>query len=511
VTPTLVRGRYVFVRPLGRERVETIADGAVLVVDGRIAALGEASALAARHPDAVVLGSDDHVVLPGFVNAHHHIGLTPIQLGVRDAPLELWFVTRMAARDVDPYLDTLYSAFEMLRSGVTTVQHIFGWPRGSLIDTERRIRRIIDAYRDVGMRVSFALGVRDQNYFTYEPEPELLARLPRSLRVQTADLIRDLRFPLAEQLALYRDLDGRYRDDALVKVQLAPGNLHWCSDAALTEIHDCCERTGALLHVHLVETAYQREYARRRTGGPALRHLHRFELTGSRLTLGHGTWLDEADIALAAETGTLICHNCSSNLRLRSGIAPLNDWAGQGLHVALGIDEAGINDDRDMLQEMRLALHLHRTPGMEERVPTPEQIFAMATRNGARTTPFGDTIGTLETGRAADLVLLRWSAVAYPYLDPEMPPLAGVLHRATAAAVDTVLIGGKPIVVGGEIQTIDRQAILAELAASLARPLTSDEAARREFVERLFPFVRKFYEGYVDLQRYAPFYRSNAR
>ena len=104
----------------------------------------------------------------------------------------------------------------------------------------------------------------------------------------------------------------------------------------------------------------------------------------------------------------LICHNCSSNFRLRSGIAPLNRFEAKGINMAIGLDEAGINDDRDMLQEMRMVLRAHRVPGMDDRVPAMAQVLRMATEGGARTTPFGDGIGALEVGRAADMVLIDW-------------------------------------------------------------------------------------------------------
>src|SRR5262249_59847909 len=123
---------------------------------------------------------------------------------------------------------------------------------------------------------------------------------------------------------------------------------------------------------HLVETAYQKEYARRRSGGTALAHLARLGLVGPRLTLGHGVWLTEADIEMVAGAGATICHNASSNLRLRSGVGPLNHWAARGVRVAIGLDEAGLNDDRDMLQEMRLVLRLHRVPGMDDVVRSEE-------------------------------------------------------------------------------------------------------------------------------------------
>src|SRR5262249_58625742 len=131
-------------------------------------------------------------------------------------------------------------------------------------------------------------------------------------------------------------------------------------------------------------------------GGRRLDHTERFGSLGRRLTSGHGVWLNEADLDRVAATGTHICHNCSSNFRLRSGVAPLNAIEQRGIDTAIGLDEAGINDDRDMLQEMRMVLRAHRVPGMaDEDVPSPGQVLRMATVGGAVTTPYGSHIGTL--------------------------------------------------------------------------------------------------------------------
>src|SRR5437899_7753113 len=122
----LVRGKYVVVKVTSRTESMVVPDGAVFQRDGVVVDVGPYAELVARHRPDEVLGSPEHVVVPGFVNAHHHVGLTPFQLGSPDYPLELWFASRMSARDVDPYLDTLYSAFEMLESGITTVHHLHG-------------------------------------------------------------------------------------------------------------------------------------------------------------------------------------------------------------------------------------------------------------------------------------------------------------------------------------------------------------------------------------------------
>ena len=510
---SLIRGRYVVTRTVGRSRAEVVEDGAVFQRDGLIQDIGPYEALRHRHHADEVLGSPDHVVLPGLVNGHHHVGLTPFQLGSPDYPLELWFASRLAARPVDPYLDTLYSAFEMLESGITTVQHIHGW-RGAPASRVREVAdRILQAYRDVGMRVSYSYMLRDQNRLVYEADHDFVRRLPADLGADVDAFLRGQAIPVADQLDLFRslwDAHGRNSGDR-TRIQLAPANLHWCSDAALEALRDCSARHDVGMHMHLGETAFQREYARRRTGGSAVAHLDQLGVLGPRLTLGHGVWLSAADLERVAQRGVMICSNPSSNLRLRSGIAPVNRFLAAGIRVGLGLDEAGINDDRDMLQEMRLAFRLHRVPGMDDDVPTSAQVFRMATEDGAATTPFGDRIGVLAVGRAADLVLLPWRHVAHPYLEAETPVLDAVVHRARAAAIDTVVVGGEVVVRDGGVTRVDKAAALEELAASLRRPLTPEEEHRRRLSRALWPHVRRFYQGWLDPETLDPFYRQNSR
>jgi cytosine/adenosine deaminase-related metal-dependent hydrolase len=207
----------------------------------------------------------------------------------------------------------------------------------------------------------------------------------------------------------------------------------------------------------------------------------------------------------------MICHNASSNLRLRSGIAPLNHWLARGVTVALGLDEAGINDDRDMLQEMRLVLRLHRVPGMDDTVPTPSEVFRMATEHGAATTPFAGRIGTLEPGKAADLVLLDWRHLAHPYLDLDTPVLDAVVHRGRATGVAAVIVGGEVILRDGRFTRVDKTARLEELAAALRLPLRPDEERRRRLARAVFPYVARFYDGWLDEGARDPFYRQNSR
>lgn len=491
---------------------EVIAEGAVYQEDGVIVEVGRHRDLAARwHPDEV-LGGEDSVVLPGLVNAHHHLGVTPFQLGIPDLPLETWIAARLGMRAVDPYLDTLYSAFEMIASGVTTVQHLHGhmfMPPERWADT---IDGILRAYRDVGMRVSFSAGIVEQDRLILD-EDAFLATLPEALRDQVTSIPGSNRVPVEDQLAASLvDVAARWggNRDERIRIQLAPQNLHWCSDRALLAIKEASSRHGVGMHMHLLESPYQKEYARRRAGRTAVAHLHELGLLGPELTLGHAVWLSQEDIELVAETNTFVCHNASSNLRLRSGVAPVNQMLERGVRIAIGIDEAGINDDRDMLQEMRMVLNLHRVPGVDAPAPTASGVFQMATEHGALTTGFGDQIGMLAPGKAADLVVLDWDVISAPYLAPGVPVVDAVLYRARASAVRTVVVGGRAIFRDGRFTLVDKDAVLGELAASLRLPSSALEQERSKLASDLVPRVRDFLHGWLA-EDGRPFYRYNSR
>lgn len=494
-------------------QVEMIRDAALHQVDGVIVDIGPAQRLIDAHPDIPRHGSARHVMLPGFVNSHHHVGMTPLQMGSPDYALELWFASRLGARSIDLYLDTLYSAFEMIASGVTTVQHIHGWRAGPLDAIHRAANDVLRAYRDIGMRASYSFAVREQNLLVYEDDDAFVARVPPDIRAPLAAHLRAQRIPLAEHLALFDMLSAENAGQSLTRIQLSPANLHWCSDNTLQAIRHHAEKSGVPMHMHLLETPYQKEYARRRTGGTAVAHLHRLGLLGPSLTLGHGVWLNEADIEMAAATGTCICHNCSSNFRLRSGLAPLNAFRKYGLTVGLGLDEAGINDDRDMLQEMRLALRAHRVPGMmDDEVPSCAEILRMATEGGAATTPFGASIGRLDIGRLADVVLFDWDRVSYPYQDPDVPLLDALVQRAKARDIDAVFIGGEPVFVDGAFSRVEREAVLAQIAEAMARPRSAEENQRQALGKAVFPHVKAFYDGYcADETPRVPFYPTSSR
>lgn len=474
---------------------EFLDDGAIRIFDGRIAEVGPRAALARTAPHVPVERHDGAIMLPGLVNSHHHVGLTPLQMGTLDHPLELWIGSGVARRKLAPYLDTLFSAIEMLKSGVTTVQHIQGAMRGPAENMHGVAREILRAYGDIGMRVSFCFNARDQNRLAYEPDETFLARLPVDLRPYATGFLAQRSVTMDDYLALFDQLREDTKDEARTGIQLAPANLHWCSDDGLRAMQEKARAAGVPMHMHLVETVYQRHYARKRTGMTAVGHLHRLGLLGPHMTLGHGVWLDGDDIDILAETGTCICHNCSSNMRLGSGHAPVTTFLERGIPVALGIDEAGINDDRDMLLEMRLVLYRHRAPGHGSRWPSASEVLHMATEGGARTVTSSAPLGRLAPGAAADFVLVDEKRAFRPYQDANVPLPAALLQRVKPSAIDAVHVGGACVVRDGRLTSIDEDAVLDEIAAALAAPRDAEEEANLAFARRIVPILRDYYAG----------------
>ncbi|CAM5763074.1 8-oxoguanine deaminase [Labrys miyagiensis] len=491
----LIRARAV-IQGVGDDGAARIAEGAAMrVVDGKVAEIGEAAALIAAYPDLPVEGGSRMIAMPGLINAHHHFGLTPLMMGVPFAPLELWLPHFRGMRRVGHRLDTLYSAIEMLESGTTAVQHIQGGLSGPEDAWQATADEVISAYREIGMRVSWSFMIRDRNQLTYEDDDAFLARLPDDLsRHFGAELASSLA-PVDRHMAFFEDTARRWRerDREGVSLQLAPANLHWCSDACLEAIFDTARRNQAKIHMHLVETERQADFAWRRTGRSAIGHLHHLGCLGPDLTLGHGIWVSPDDLDLLAGHGCQVCHNASSGLRLASGIAPVTEMTRRGIRVALGIDQSNIDDDRNMLTEMGLVWALHRGSDLWGRRLSPAAVFRMASEHAAETTGFADRIGRLDPGRAADIVLLDWDAVARPWLDARTSLLDAVVLRAREKAVDTVFVAGCKVVERGRTISIDRDAVLAEIAARLSAPPSPAEENARLMTDRLALYLEDWF------------------
>jgi cytosine/adenosine deaminase-related metal-dependent hydrolase len=506
---SIIRGKHVITRVIDGNASEVIDDGAVYQEDGVIVEVGGFEDLKARYSPGEVVGDGTQLVMPGLVNAHHHVGLTPFQLGSPDLALEPWIVVRTMNRDVDNYLDTLYCAIQMIESGITTVMHNHAtWRKtegGGFHDSGAHV---LQAYQDAGMRVAFSFSHRDQNRVAYEDDERFLATLPPDLAARISQRLVESQMSTEEYVGLFEDLSADFGNDPRIRVFLSPGNVQWCSDAFLEAVKEAAARHGTGIHIHLQESFYQKLYGMRTWGKTPLAHLRDLGFTGPEVSCAHGVWLTESDIRTMAETGTMVCHNASSNLRLKSGIAPLNPMLDHGVSVALGIDEAGLNDDNDMIQEMRLVHKIHREPGVYSPAPTSHQVLRMATVNGARATFFGDNVGTLEAGKRADVVLVDMDHINEPYLESGVNIVDALLYRGRGLDVDTVIVDGEALMRGRVMTRVNKGEVWRALKDYLSRDLSAGELERIETAQELLPHVQKFY-GQWHLGQGASHYRYN--
>ncbi len=509
MTTTIVRGRQVVCRITGRDSAEVIDGGAVLVQDGVIAEVGRFDELIERYQPDEVIGSSRHVVIPGLINAHHHVGLTPFQLGSLDMPLETWIIARWALREVDPHLDTLWCAIQMLESGITTVQHNHMASRlPQNLGLFEASSQVLDAYDDSGMRVAFSIFTRDQNNLVYENDERFLSTLPSELADRTRERLSTRPVPLEEYLSSTTELHAQ-RSGPRTNIFVSPHNVHWCSDEMLVAMSDLARRLSTGLHIHLQETIYQRMYGTRHWNKTPLAHLAELGTLGPEVSCAHGVWLSEPDLEILSETGTAICTNPSSNLRLKSGVAPVNRLLERGVNVAIGIDEAGINDDNDILQEMRMAQKLHREPGVSSSHPTSHDVFRLATENAARVT-FFDDVGTIERGKRADLVLIDMTRIEEPYLNPGTDIVDALIYRGKGLDVDTVLVDGEVLLRDKKFLKADKSEVAAMLRESLSRELTDREARGARLSEEIMPYINRWFSEW-ELESGVGHYSYNLR
>ena len=503
MSTSLIRGRYLVCRATGRDAVEMFEDAALFQREGEIVEIGPYDALKARHPDAAEIGTRDHLVMPGLVNAHHHIGVTHPIAGCLDGPLELWLTEVWARRDVDPYLDTLWGACQLLRSGVTTVMHnVVRWivPAGdALLGVSERI---LAAYREAGMRVAYSIGMKEHNVIAYGDDETIPSRaacdsLERARPAhRRGPLRRRLPRALRGALPAARGRRRRPRAPAAEPEQCAMGvgqsvPADQGTGRALRRRHPHAPRgdrlPGGLCAADLRQIAGS---APGRARLPRPGAVVRSRSMACRRGSG----------AAGGSAGTVICHNPSSNLRLQSGIAPVQRMLEAGLTVALGADSSGINDDQELLQEVRLASALHRGTGTGHDAPrlTPADLLRMATASGAQACRFGDLTGTLEVGKRADAVLMNLDRMTEGFgMSEAVPVLELLFQRGRDRHIDAVLVDGEVVFSDGRPTRFDAAEVVSELRQRFSQPLAAHEQERRALAAALRPYVRAFYRGWI--------------
>lgn len=425
------------------------ADGAiagaqiVAIGDGRIASIAAAEA-----EDGATL-----LAMPALVNAHDHgRALRTSSIGADAKPLETWLQYGALFPAVDPYLAAAVSFANSARGGAGTVMCHYTRAQG-LSDLPAEAAEVARAARDVGVRAGFAVAMRDQNPLVYGDSEPVLAALPQALRAEIER--RFIRPPLSprDYIALVDDVAAA-AESPNFNVQYGPAGVQWCSRPLLEAVAEASASSGRRIHMHLLETKYQRQWADAAFPDGMLRMLDAIGLLSPRLTLAHCVWARPDELELLAARGVAISINTSSNLHLQSGMAPVAAMRKAGCRLAIGIDSKALDDDDDLLRELRLAYLLHAGTGFDIDISRAQALHA-AVCNGRFAVINSPDDGASRTGAAADLLLLDWPAIDDDALRGDIDPLHLLFSRGTARHIREVIVGGHTIVRDGVVTGID--------------------------------------------------------
>ena len=431
-------------RPVARSCAITIDGGKITSVSG---ATGKAAA--------------PLLALPALVNAHDHgRAVRTSSVGAGNKPLESWLVHLALIPSVDPYLAAAVSLANTALGGAGVVMMHYTRVQG-FTDLPTEAAEVARAARDVGVRVGFAVSVRDRHPLVYGPSEPVLAALPAEARAEIER--RLLRPPPApkDYVALVDDVAAAAAGP-MFDVQYGPNGVQWCTEALLEAIAEASARTGRRIHMHLLETRYQRAFADANYPDGMVKHLDAIGLLSPRLALAHCVWARPDELELLAARGVTLVNNNSSNLHLRSGMAPVARMLERGCRVALGIDGSALDEDDDSLRELRLAHLLHVGTGFKTAV-SRQQALRMAFGNGRFSVTNVDDGGTLVAGAPADLLLLDWAALDDDRLCNAIDPLDLLFSRAKAGHIRELIVGGRTVVKDGAVPGIDLPAARAEV------------------------------------------------
>lgn len=402
------------------------------------------------------------VAMPALANAHDHgRGLHHVAFGARDEPLELWRAALYAHPPVDPYLSAALAYCRLARAGVCSVMHVH-----SSIFVDRLIddaEAVCRAARDVGIRLAFVVPLRDTMTLGYGDDEKLLSlHDPRDHDVIRRTWLYNFP-PPDEYMQLVKAIAERV-EGPTISVQYGPNSPQCCTDALLERMASASAADGRRVTTHLLETKVQREWADAAYPEGFLRHLDKLGVITDRFTGAHGVWLNPDDIGVLAKRGAQIAVNTSSNLRLRSGIAPVAQYLKSGMRFSFGIDSFSFDDDDDAFRELRIAHWLHSLYQSDAPL-TPAKLFEAWHRNAFYAVNNRDDHGEVKAGAPADLVVLDYDAMAYDVIEGMADDLDVVLTRARNRYIDRVIVAGKEIVRGGKVLGVDMEAIEKELLA----------------------------------------------
>ncbi|MGB9860188.1 MAG: 8-oxoguanine deaminase [Moorellaceae bacterium] len=410
-------------------------------------------------PDAEILSGQGRIAIPGLVNTHHHLYQTLFRglPEVQGLPLFGWLQKLYQFwRHLTPeavYYGALVGFSELLRTGCTlTADHHYVFPSGqpaNLIDME------IEAAGQIGIRFQATRGSMSLG--------RSRGGLPPDEVVQEEDAILE---DSARLIETYHDP----RPYAMVRVSLAPCSPFSVSLDLMRHSRALAREKGVMLHTHLAETQDEERYCLERYNRRPVELMEELGWIGPDVWFAHAIHLNDREIAGLAGSG--VAHCPTSNMKLGSGLCRTSELYRAGVKLSLAVDGSASNDGSNMWEEMRRAYllnHLHYGEGGF----SAYQVLKIATRGGAEVLGRQDT-GSIEAGKAADLVLINLEDVAFAGCHD---PIVALVCCGNSSLVDTTMVNGRIVVRRGELVTVDAQQIYRK-AQEVSRRMVQAERAQ---------------------------------
>ncbi len=394
----------------------------ILISGNRIAKIGNITA----KPD-VTINAADKLVIPGLIQTHVHLCQTLFQGYANDFSLGLlnWLRKKIwpleASHDESSlYFSALLGATKLIRSGTTCTMSM---------ETVRHTDAVFNAIEDIGLRATVGKCMMDKG-----------DNVPAPLLERTQDSIE-------ESLKLFKRWHNKF--NGRIRYAFSPRFALTCSKELLRDVGQIARENKTIVHTHAAENKQEVEALLKQSGMRNIEYLEHLNLTHDNLCLAHCVWLNNNELDIIKTGKVKVLHCPSSNLKLGSGLAHINEMIDNSINVSIGVDAALFNANMDVFTEMRRAVSLQT-----QKTLSPEQAFKMATIEGAKALGLQKEIGSIEVGKKADIVILNNPRLG----NKDM--LLTMLNFTEPSDIETVLIDGRIILKNREFLSIDEDEII---------------------------------------------------
>ncbi len=394
----------------------------ILIRGNKIAEIGNITS----KPE-VIIDATDKLIMPGLIQTHVHLCQTLFQGYANDFSLGLlnWLRKRIWPLEAAHYESSLYTsailgATKLIRSGTTCVLSM---------ETVNHTDVVFYAIEHVGLRATLGKCMMDKG-----------DNVPEPLLEKTQDSIE-------ESLKLFKRWHNKSNER--IHYAFSPRFALSCSEELLRDVGQIARENKTIVHTHAAENKQEVEALLKQSGMRNIEYLEHLNLTHDNLCLAHCVWLNNNELDIIKTGKVKVLHCPSSNLKLGSGLAHVNEMIDNSINVSIGVDAALFNANMDVFTEMRRAVSLQT-----QKTLLPEQAFKMATIEGAKALGLQKEIGSIEVGKKADIVILN-----NPRLGNE-DMLLTLLNFTEPADVETVLIDGRIILKNREFLSIDEREII---------------------------------------------------